>query len=426
METLFARISASRSIKALGYCATRMAAHGEAKVLEPGEVCEIQEASEATKIAVTCAITTTVSVSMILINKALVLDIQFSGGLVLLQNAVTVLIVQVYDSCGCPRDLGRKSIRAHLLCAMLFGANTYTSMQALSFLSVTAFTIFRNTQSIVSYPLDYFMRGEKLKPVSIYLLFTILLGTCAFCGKGLRTNVEGIAWASAHVVSSTLYAVFIKMRIEAEGQAEPTPVGEDKGACAEGPHVSQICIEMEDVKQQSQLTRTLEIVWYNNLLSLPIVACAAGIQAARMPSSMLVRHAGALCLSLVALSCLGGCAMSIVGLKTQALLSPVTFLLFNNLNKIPATLISAVIWPHLETADTVQEIMGIVLSLIGGFLFALSKQGEVHFLALCAVTAISVAIVPLMVLGELADQRLSKTYFNISHIDNSADSSLHS
>jgi drug/metabolite transporter (DMT)-like permease len=125
--------------------------------LEGGLACEAQDPSQVTRIALICTVTTTVSVSMILINKALVLDIPFSGGLVLLQNAVTVLIVQLYGFCGCPKDFGWKSTRRHLLCAVLFGANTYTSMQSLSFLSVTAFTIFRNTQSIISYPIDYFM-----------------------------------------------------------------------------------------------------------------------------------------------------------------------------------------------------------------------------------------------------------------------------
>ena len=399
--------------------------------LEGGLACEAKDPSHVTRIALICTMTTTVSVSMILINKALVLDIPFSGGLVLLQNAVTVLIVQLYGFCGCPKDFGWKSIRRHLLCAVLFGANTYTSMQALSFLSVTAFTIFRNTQSIISYPIDYFMRGERLKPISLFLLFTILLGTCAFCGKGLRTNIEGIVWASAHVISSTLYAVLIKMRMEAEDQKEcdgSSQVGKDADVCGEleDPHASEICIKEEDIKD-NKLTRTLEMVWFNNLLSLPIVGCAAGIQAAHMPSSMLIRHSGVLSWILVALSCLGGCAMSIIGLKTQALLSPVTFLLFNNLNKIPAMLISAVIWPHLETADTIQEIMGIVLSLLGGFLFALSKQNNVHFVALFVVVAISVAIVPLMVLGELADQRLSRTYFNMTRLnDNPENQFIHS
>jgi hypothetical protein len=96
--------------------------------------------------------------------------------------------------------------------------------------------------------------------------------------------------------------------------------------------------------------------------------------------------------------------MSVIGLKTQALMSPVTYLTFNNLNKIPAMLISAAIWPHLETADTTQEIMGVVLTIYSGFLFALSKQGDVHPVALFISIAMSIAIIPLMVLGERAGQ----------------------
>ena len=107
--------------------------------------------------------------------------------------------------------------------------------------------------------------------------------------------------------------------------------------------------------------------------------------------------------------------MSVTGLKVQSLISPVTFLMFNNLNKIPAMLISALIWPQLETADSTQEIMGIILSIYGGCLFALSKQGDVHPLALFACIALCAAIIPVMILGELAEQHRTTTTMNDNH-----------
>ncbi len=328
------------------------------------------------EITAACIATTIVSVAMIILNKAVVLNIPFSGGLVLIQNIATVLIVQAYRCFSHPPDIEWKTIRDSIPCAILFGANTFTSMQALSYLSVTAFTIFRNTQSVISYPLDYLLRGERLKPVSIYLLLTILIGTCAFCGKEIRTNIEGVLWASAHIVSSTLYAVLIKIR---------TQTTEFK---------------------ENPITRTLEMAWFNNMLSLPIVGGAAAIQAVYMKPPLIQSTCGVNCWVMVATSCITGCAMSIVGLKTQALLSPVTFLTFNNLNKIPAMLISSVIWPHLETADTILEVMGIVLSVYGGYLFAISKQGDVHPMAIFVSVVLCLALVPLIVLGENAGQQL--------------------
>lgn len=342
-----------------------------------------EEKAPPVEIIVACIATTVVSVAMILLNKAVVLSIPFSGGLVLLQNIATVLIVQAYRCFSHPPEIEWRTIRDSIPCAILFGANTFTSMQALSFLSVTAFTIFRNTQSIISYPLDYFMRGERLKPVSVYLLLTILLGTVAFCGKEIRTNLEGIIWASAHIVSSTLYAVLIKIRTQ-------TP----------------------DFKE-NPITRTLEMAWLNNMLSLPIVGGAAAIQAVYMNKPWIRPTCGVKCWVMVAISCITGCAMSVVGLKTQALLSPVTFLAFNNLNKIPAMLLSSVIWPHLETADTILEVMGIVLSIYGGCLFAISKQGDVNPVAIFVSVALSLALVPLIILGENADRQLLQ-HFNTS------------
>ncbi len=50
-----------------------------------------------------------------------------------------------------PQRLELDRIVDNLLCTFLFGANTFTSMQPLSFLSVTTFTIIRDAQSILCY-----------------------------------------------------------------------------------------------------------------------------------------------------------------------------------------------------------------------------------------------------------------------------------
>ena len=341
-----------------------------------------------TTMAIACFTTTVVSVSMILLNKAIVLSIiPFGGGLVLIQNSATVLLVQAYRWGSGPEDFGISAVLYNTPCAILFGMNTFTSIQALAFLSVTTFTIFRNTQSILSAPLDYLIRGERLKPVSIFFLCTILLGTCAYCGKDLRANVEGIAWASAHLASTTLYTVLTKIRLEKKNA------------------LSSENLKKKPINNNNPLTQALDLAWYNNILSLPIVGAAAAFQAVfLMKDTPFVRsECGLYCWMMVAASCFNGCAMSVVGLKTQSLMTPTSFLTFNNLNKIPAMLISAAIWPHLETANTTPEIMGVVLSILGGYLYALSKQeGDVHPAAIFVSVVMCIALVPMMILGEEA------------------------
>jgi hypothetical protein len=319
-----------------------------------------------------CSVTTVVSVTMLLLNKAILLSIPFGGGLVLLQNTSTVFLVQAYRGCRVPEGMGWRVILNNIPIAALFGATTFTSMVSLSYLSVTTFTILKNAQFILSYPLDYVLRGERLKLISMYLLVSILLGTCAYCSQDLRANIVGILWASAHIISITLYTVLTKMRL--------TDSNEDK------------------------LKQTLDIAWYNNVLSFPVVCAAAAVQATQIQSQLIKPECGLHCWIMVVLSCFGGCAMSVIGLKTQALMSPVTYLTFNNLNKIPAMLISAAIWPHLETADTTQEIMGVILTIYSGVLFAVSKQGDVHPVALFISITMSIALIPLMVLGERSGQ----------------------
>lgn len=331
------------------------------------------------EIFLACSMSAVVSVAMIILNKAIIHYIPFSGGLVLLQNSATVLLVLILKRFHRPQDLSWKCVLTNLPCAVLFGTNMFTSMQALSYLSVTAFTVLRNTQSILSYPLDYYMRGERLKPLSIYFLFTILLGTCAYCSHDMRGNIDGIAWAAAHLVSTTFYAVLTKMRLQDEKDSE------------------------------NKLTRTLDMALFNNILSAPVVGAVAAIQAVYMTTPLIRQECGVDCCIMVGVSCFGGCAMSLTGLNTQMLLSPVTYLTFNNLNKIPAMLISTVIWPKIEMTDSIPEIMGILLSIYGGLLYALSKQGDVHPIAIFSSVAICVALIPLVVLSELATQQQSNT-----------------
>jgi hypothetical protein len=343
---------------------------------EPEDVKVISDEKVPTstaEIALACSMSAVVSVAMIILNKAIIQYIPFSAGLVLIQNSTTVLLVLILKRFKTPQDLSWKCILDNLPCAVLFGANMFTSMQALSYLSVTAFTVLRNTQSILSYPLDYYMRGERLKPLSIYFLLTILIGTCAYCGHDMRGNVEGIAWASAHLVSTTFYAVLTKMRMQDE--------------------------------TENKLTRTLDMALFNNVLSAPVIGAVAAIQAVYMEPPLIRQECGVDCCVMVGVSCFGGCAMSLTGLNTQVLLSPVTYLTFNNLNKIPAMLISTVIWPKLEITDSIPEIMGIMLSVYGGLLYALSKQGDVHLIAILVSVGMCIALVPLVVLSELAVQQ---------------------
>ena len=320
-------------------------------------------------ISLVCICATVASVSMMLLNKAIISVWPFSAVLILIQNMVTVCLIQML--CSTPRHLEFNSIVRYAPCSMLFAINTFTSMQALSFLSVTTFTIFRNTQAILSYPLDYVLRGEALRTQSVYFLILILFGTCAYCSHDLPdASIAGCLWAAAHVVSTTVCAVTTKITLEGHSP---------------------------DVAEQAML----DLAWLNNILSIPILAPIAAVQLQNNTAFILSTEAasasGPLSL-LVILSCFGGCVLSICSIRVQALLTPVTYLTFNNLNKIPAMLLSTIIWPSPHAASP-QEIIGIVLSVYGGYLYALSKEHEVHWVLLLTSAAIVATLVPLLAVG---------------------------
>jgi hypothetical protein len=75
--------------------------------------------------------------------------------------------------------------------------------------------------------------------------------------------------------------------------------------------------------------------------------------------------------------------VSVTGFIAHDMMSPISFVTFNNINKLPATLLSYVIWPALVTHT---EIFGMASSLWGGYMYALSTQEKPIHIALMIIS----------------------------------------
>jgi len=271
------------------------------------------------------------SIVMILINKELARGLMgYAHIILLIQNSGTLALLKWTK-----RDLTFSSDVAvqWLPCVALFTTNIATSMLALSYLSVPTFTVFRNTQPILATVLDFVLRQEVTDIRSIGCLIMILVGAFVYAFNDLYFHLSGYVWAMIHVISMSLYSVAVKYKINS--------------------------LKLE----------AYEMSWYNNLLSTYLLIL-----------TVLYRHQSLVSFFedctpelwfFLVMSSAGGFCVSVSGFMAQESLSPTSWLTVNNLSKIPAIVLSCYIW---DVQLGTMEIIGMVTSILGGYLYSLSKQ----------------------------------------------------
>jgi hypothetical protein len=164
-----------------------------------------------------------------------------------------------------------------------------------------------------------------------------------------QSDFTGLCWAFAHVLSNTMYAVLVKIKIQALGFSAS------------------------------------EMSLYNGLWStlflIPMVIYQ-GFTLACPIDSMFASCIGKIeCWGSLTASALCCCAVSVSGFVAHDIMSPVSFITFNNINKLPATALSYVIWP---TQVSYVELFGMAASLWGGYFYALSIQTKhMHWIWIC-------------------------------------------
>lgn len=305
---------------------------GEQVALLPDQEITITTRYQFLQQACICTLWCISAVIMTVLNKIVLELVPVGSAVLLVQITICVMLLKLYNL---KLTIHPPTAWDLLPCAMLFCVNLYTSMQAISLLSIPTFNMIRNMQCFISCPLDYVVRGEKVSCSSFCAMLIVLLGSVLYCGHSDTVDAIGLVWATVNTAGVCAYTIYIKIKFKNVG---PT-----------------------------------EIAWYNNITSLLPIAIMTVYDTLfhlKPRESVMACAESGKCAGFLALSSVGCCAITITTFHSQQIMSPTTWLLFNNLNKIPSTVMACIIW---SIPLGWLEITGLVTSLIGGLIYSFTR-----------------------------------------------------
>ena len=301
--------------------------HGQAPTAELNS-----SASTGSQEIFACSLWCISSVVMTIINKMVLEQFRAVTLVLFIQILSCVLLLKLYKH---DLVLDPKKMWNLLPCSLLFCINCNTSTQAIALLSVPTFNIIRNLQCFISCPLDYAIRKVRVSCYSFGAMLVVLAGSVVYCGKYITVDAMGFLWGLANILGVCAYTIFVKTKFNEVGP--------------------------------------IEMAWYNNVGCILPITLLALYSVVLFPESREVSEtcfASVQCSVLLALSCIGCVVISVSSFHSQQFMSPITWLLLNNLNKIPSTVLAYFIW-NLSLGYV--EITGLVISLLGGLMYSITK-----------------------------------------------------
>jgi drug/metabolite transporter (DMT)-like permease len=281
---------------------------------------------------------------MIILNKACVLWFPHPSFLLICQNLGTILILSVMGKNECLWEI--RLLKQWIPCSLLFCMNLFSSLQSLVYVSVPTFTVLRNLQPILSVGIDFIVRGEKHTFVRIIFLVQILIGAILYCSHDLEFEPRGYFWAILHCFSMTFYSVLVKFKSDALGLSASS---------------------MSWFNNIMSIPGLLTIMVFENTLELGSQADYTG----RTFDDCMRCANSPWCTVIILLSCAGGFCVSVTGFQAQQVMSPTSWLSLNNFSKIPAILISFILFGGFISPATVH---GMIISITAAYFYALSAR----------------------------------------------------
>ena len=275
------------------------------------------------------------SISMLLVNKAAVKACPNTTLLMLSQNSLTLLIIWGFARCSI-KIKDRDHVKSWTPCAIIFCLNIYSSSQALRTVTVQTFSVFRNVNTLITAVLEYITMGTPLEVASLLSIAMVIFGSIVYAWNDLDFNTEGYFWCILHICSMACYSILVK-------------------------------------KTNDSLNLTAqEMSLYNNLISLPVFLLVMVASTSENLSSRLLDPFFAMeTAPILYMSGIVAFAISVSAFWVQKAISPTAFILLNNANKIPALLLSQLLfsdrlnWPM---------VAGLSLSLAGACLYSLAAR----------------------------------------------------
>ena len=286
------------------------------------------------------------SVGMLLANKGIIRELNSPWLLVLSQNLISsafFLFKFKFSKNHSSDPLGGDSSIKELFlqhslhwmpAVVLFCVNIVTSMVALSYISVATFSVLRNLNPFISSIMTFFFFGEITNGHALWALVIILGGSIFYAHHDLELNISGYIVCFIHITSMSAYS----------------------------------CV----VKYLSRQVVPLEMAILNNVMSIPIITsisfCLGELDIVVVQDFFAHAFGGGVATFWFLASCILGCCISFTAFACQSQISPTSFLTLNNINKIPAILLSVVLF---NGQMSLSMVAGLTTSLFGGYYFAL-------------------------------------------------------
>jgi len=275
------------------------------------------------------------SIAMILLNKGAASWFPHISLLLILQNLVTIIILILSSTENFQFDIA--VAKKWLPCAKLLCMNLYFSLQSLYLISVSTFTVLRNTQPLLAVGMDFVLRGKKTEAAGIVYPAEVLVGAVLYCAHDLGFDMRGYAWAAVHVLSMTCYSILVKRQCQT--------------LCLSAPYMS----------------------YYNNILSIPGLLVIGGLELFYgVNCTRDSRQDAVICANTYCILVIGFC-VSVCGFQAQQVMSPTSWLCLNHFSKIPAILISYLVFGGHASGATIH---GMEISICCAYFYSISNTQD--------------------------------------------------
>ena len=126
---------------------------------------------------------------------------------------------QIANSCAHTHILARKQPLSRALSDAIARFQV-TSIQALKFVNVPTFFVFRTSCSVLSSGVDLLCFGTKTSAAAMGWLFVIVFGAVLYASNDLQFSSQGYLWSFADIISMAIYLTLVK---GISSSAEPIP-----------------------------------------------------------------------------------------------------------------------------------------------------------------------------------------------------------
>ncbi|TPX37088.1 hypothetical protein SmJEL517_g01090 [Synchytrium microbalum] len=242
--------------------------------------------------------------------------------------------------------------------ALALVAMTFSGFKALEHLSIPIFQIFKNlTIIIIAYAERHFYSGSPVT-VSMFFSFTLMVFSSILGAIGdsrstfPTTHASSYFWMLINIASTAYYTLIMRSRIRQSG------------------------------------FKDFDMVYYNNILSIPLLAVLATVTETSQISSFYAKYFGsglsaleryqrrdevAVLIGVVLVSSASTFAISYATALCVRVTSSTTYSMVGALNKLPIAVAGMLVFPQ---DLTIGNVLGVLIAFLSGIIYAQAKTAQ--------------------------------------------------